>query len=367
MTDIPGVGEINFFELLELLNVDNVHPVGLNEIGFSCIFTENHPFGDQHPSCHMNRNHGAWRCKSCHRQGGIIDFVSVVKQCKGLEAIRWLRTHFGDVYVAPQGTIVEDVSRRLNRGSEEELRRMPDEEQTIGPNGIFRVDWNDDDEQAVQYMVHKRGLDRDVLYDAGVGWDSWTSRVVIPYRDEDGILVGFNGRSISDGQKQRYMVLGDDAVKNPRYGVGYGFDMMQVECHLYGLYEALQALSYVPDTQRELIVIEGEINRLTVVNAMPNVVSSGNAWLSAQQIRLLRRNASSVLFFFDSDEAGEKALWGGYDEEKQKPINGVIQKLSPYMGVRVAPEHEGDANSIGIEASVDLVSRSKSWLRAMID
>ena len=216
-------------------------------------------------------------------------------------------------------------------------------------------------------MVGERGLKREVLAREFIGWDSWTQRVVIPYWDAHGVLVGFNARSPSPDHSRRYMVLGDDAVKEPRYGVGYGFDMMQVEQHLYGLNYALGALRKVPVGQRELVVVEGEINRLTIVDEVPGVVSCGNAWLSREQVDLLRRNASSSIFFFDSDDAGETALWGGYDVEKERSIDGVVQRLSPFQKVRVVDEHEGDANSMGAEAAVDLIAGAKFWMRAMIE
>jgi hypothetical protein len=369
LSDIPGVGEVDYVQMLELLDVSNVHLVGVSEIGFSCIFTDNHPFGDQHPSCHMSRRHGAWRCKSCHRRGGVIDFVGSVRHCAPLDALRWLRTHFGDVYAPPKdGDLVKDVRERMGKRYATTVDVVAiDESQTVGPSGIFRVDWNDDLHPAVQYMVGERGLDPSVLERFEVGWDSWTSRVVLPYRDSDGVLVGFNGRAIKPNSNLRYMVLGDDAVKESRYGVGYGFDMMRVENHLFGLDRAIEALREVAPRDREIVVIEGEINQLTLAQGLSNVVSAGNAWLSETQIMLLRRHASSIVSLFDSDDAGETATWGGYDVESQRSAPGLVQRLSPFMPVRVAAEHEGDPNSMGLEAALELVATAKPWLRAMIE
>lgn len=361
----PGVGPIDHVEMLDALDVKNVHLVGVDEVGFSCIFVDGHAFGDQNPSCHMNREHGAWRCKSCGRSGGLIEFVGAAIHGSPMDALRWLRKHFGDVYVEPKDGIASAVRERLRRPEAESGLSLPDEAATIGVDGIFYVNWRTDvDHPAYRYMVGRRGFDPNVLAMWHVGWDSYTRRVTIPYRDDQGVLVGFNARSVEDTHKLRYMVLGDDAVKQPRYGVGYGFDMMRIEDHIFGLYEATRALEDVPIHDREIVGMEGELNR--IATPLPNVVSIGNAWMSDRQRLLLRLNASSLVLFLDSDPAGEAAVWGGYDEEKQRPVQGIVHQLSPFMRLRVVDDHEGDAASMGSEATIDLIAGAQPWLRAAL-
>lgn len=362
---LPGVGPIDHVDMLNQLDVQNVHLVGSSEIGFSCIFVDGHAFGDQNPSCHMNREHGAWRCKSCGRSGGLIEFVGSALHASPMDALRWLRKNFGDVYVEPKGGIAAAARERLARPREVASSRLPDEAATIGVDGIFYVDWRRDvDSLAYRYMVGARGFDPHVLSMWHVGWDSYTRRVTIPYRDDQGVLVGFNARSIDDGHSRRYMVLGDDGFKEPRYGVGYGFDMMQPEQHLFGLYEATRALDEVPVSDREIVAMEGEFNRMAT--PLPNVVSVGNAWMSERQLMLLRLSCSSATLFFDSDAAGEAAVWGGYDERKQRALPGVVHRLSPFVRLRVVDEHQGDAASMGADAAIQLIADAQPWLRAAL-
>jgi hypothetical protein len=173
---IEGVGEVDAEDLLALLDAENVHEVGSEELGFSCLYVAGHVNGDRNPSCHINRESLLWRCKGCGRAGNLLELVRiglpdgpVVSRGDGLAA-RALRRGRPQ---APRRQPDRRPRARLAAGrATYPPRRLPNEAETIGPQGIFALDWRSDHEAAV-YM-RGRGFAPEVLEDWGLGYDTWT-------------------------------------------------------------------------------------------------------------------------------------------------------------------------------------------------
>lgn len=351
---IEGVGEVEADDLLELLGAENVHDVGNDEVGFSCFFSAGHANGDQNPSAHVNRDALVWRCSGCGRAGNLLELVRL-----GLphgttfpEALAWLRENFGEVVRKPRGgSLGADLARRLAKPEVIEPR-LPIEGETIGPEGIFYMDWTSDQDPAV-YM-RARGFDPAVLADWGFGYDGWTRRVAIPIRNEHGILVGFKGRSLRD-ERPKYLLLGDTEDREPRYGTGYRFDMHDHRKVVFGLDRAI--LSARPG----LALCEGELDVVACHAAgVTNAVAPGTTSITADQLWLLRAYAKALTIFYESDDAGQNAVWGFVDEDaKWRP--GLVEKISPYFRLFVCDDHEGDAASMTPEQVRELVDGARHW------
>jgi DNA primase len=353
---IEGIGEVEVDDLLALLDADNVHDVGPDEVGFSCFYIAGHSHGDQNPSAHINRDSLLWRCKGCGRSGNLLELVKLALPIGTThpEALAWLREHFGEVVRKPRGgSLGADLEMRLARARvSHPTRRLPNEAETIGPEGIFHVDWRSDHEAAV-YM-RSRGFDPDVLEEWGFGYDTWSRRVAIPVRNEDGILVGFKGRAI-DGRDVKYMLLGDTEGARPRYGMGYGFQSYDHNSILFGLDRARRH-------KPPFVLCEGELDAVACHAAGLPAVASGTKSVSRQQLWLLRAHTSSLTIFYDSDDPGQDAVWGFVDDEG-KFHQGLVERISAYLCLYVVDDHEGDAASMGPQEAIRLVYEAKHWLR----
>jgi DNA primase len=357
---IEGVGDVDAEDLLASLDADNVHDVGQDEVGFSCFYIAGHSHGDQNPSAHINRDKLVWRCKGCGRSGNLLELVKLALPIGTThpQALSWLREHFGEVVRKPRGgSLTADLQLRLTRVHVKTVARvLPNEAETIGPEGIFYMDWTSDHSAAL-YM-RGRGFDPAVLADWGFGFDHWTHRVAIPVRDEHGILVGFKGRAMTDGNV-KYLLLGDTEGREPRFGVGYGFDMHDARKVLFGLDRAKHA----GDT---LVVCEGELDAVACHAAgVPNAVATGTKSITSEQLWLLRAHARVLVFLYDSDDAGQSAIWGFADDEgKWHP--GHVEKLHPFFRLYVCDDHEGDPASMAPEEVRRLTTGAKHWLRYAI-
>jgi DNA primase len=356
---IEGVGEIDAEDLLALLDVDNTHDVGSEEIGFSCLYGAGHANGDQNPSAHINRDSLLWRCKGCGRAGNVIELVKI-----GLPigttypaALAWLRENFGEQVRAPLGgSLLADLEQRLAKASyKPPEQRLPKEDETIGPTGIFSMNWRSGHEAAV-YM-RGRNFAPEVLEDWGLGYDHWTRRVTIPIRDESGTLLGFKGRSIDLGAKVKYMLLGDREDLKPRYGVGYNFDMHDHRKVLFGIERA--------KGYKRVVIPEGELDAIACHSAGVPAVAPGTKSIGDGQLWLLRAHFDEIVFAYDAGD-GDKAVWGYTDPRSGKYYPGLAERLSPYFSVYVAPAHEGDPASMEPQQVRDLVAGAKHWISFLV-
>lgn len=355
-----GVASVDVVDLLEQLDIKNVRRIGRGEVAFSCPFVNGHAYGDVNPSNHINEEKLLYRCKSCHQAGTVLDLIGYVRKCSPLEALRWLRDRFGETRVYEEGEIAKIRRARMERWSRGAApKRRPVESETIG--AIFEMDWWSDDAAAV-YM-RGRGFSPELLDRWGFGFDTWTQRVTIPVHDEEGTLVGFKGRAISPHVAQRYDILGDvlegDRQRKPRYGIGYGFDLYDPGQVVIGLHDV---------SSRRLVVCEGELNAYALrCVGEGSSVAIGTTTITVQQQRLLRWHADELVLFYDSDEAGVGATWGYYVEKGGKMIwvPGLIEKLSPYLPIRIVDEHDDDPAGM-LEAGRadecrDLIETAQPW------
>jgi DNA primase len=301
-------------------------------------------------------------CKGCGRAGNLLELVKIGlpdQPVHHVEALRWLRDNFGEVARKPQGgSLTADLLARLEKARYvPPAPRLPNEAETIGPQGIFAVDWRSDHEAAV-YM-RGRCFAPEVLEDWNIGYDTWTQRVAIPVRDETGLLVGFKGRAISDGVMAKYSLLGDTEDRAPRYGVGYGFDMHDACKVVFGLDRALAMT--VGQRPRRVALVEGELNVIATIAAGRPAGAPGTTSITDEQLWLLRAHFDELVMLYDSDEAGCGAVWGRHDPNGRF-YPGLVEKISPYFRLYDADDHEGDPATMAPEQIRALVDGAKHWL-----
>jgi DNA primase catalytic core len=136
--------------------------------------------------------------------------------------------------------------------------------------------------------------------------DSFSNRVLFPFKDSKGRVVGFNGRDIS-GKKgaPKYILTSGPNETNKSV-----FNKSEV---LYNLENTLDA---VKETG-QLILVEGQVDVLAYREAgINNVVAISGTSISPKQIELLQDtfgdDLKEIILSLDSDEPGKKATKGVY-------------------------------------------------------
>lgn len=346
--------KVDLDEMLEVLEIENVHKASADELNFSCPFP-GHSNGDLgKPSCYMNdgsKDEGkatVWKCHGCGRYGNAITFYAECENVSKAEAARILRERYAPNFREPLGgTIAAEFEKRLAKReaaaaepTEVILPTIPWEEY----EKRFGVDWEVAYEQylapdcppQVAYLF-KRAFTVETLTQWRIGYDPRTDRLTIPVTGLDGALVGIKARTWKSKRDERikYLILGDKEGKRARYGwrhyekshVVFGLDRIIAGKHTWA------------------VLVEGELDVLAFAQIGIPAISTGSAHLSETQARLIRSAFDEIVVFYDDNNAGEQATWGWRDKDGEAHP-GVVQILQPFIKVKVVDEAHEDASQM---------------------
>ncbi len=127
--------------------------------------------------------------------------------------------------------------------------------------------------------------------ESGGYYDKFRYRVIFPFHDVSGKIIGFGGRKLRDEQQPKYL----NSPESPVYYKG---------SILYGLHQGISAIREAGYA----LLVEGYFDLLRLVNSgIRNVVASSGTALTEQQAKLLRRYTRNVYVAYDGDDAGRKA------------------------------------------------------------
>jgi len=192
----------------------------------------------------------------------------------------------------------------------------------------------------------KKGAPPDLMVKSGLVspgrekgyYDRFRDRVMFPIFNISGKIAGFGGRTMSEGDKS-----GPKYLNSPETPV---FDKGNM---LYGLNLAREEIR----RQKKAIVTEGYTDVITAYQAgIKNCVASLGTALTAEQGRLLRNQADTVVTAYDSDTAGQAATWRGL---------AILQSTGCLVEVAEMPEGSDPDTFIrknGPEKFHDLVSEA---------
>jgi hypothetical protein len=96
--------------------------------------------------------------------------------------------------------------------------------------------------------------------------------------------------------------------------------------------------------------MRGEINVMSWWKMGVPAFATGSAHMSDAQAKIIREYADEVVMFLDPDKAGETGIWG-YEIKDGEYHPGAVEKLSPFMRVRIAAPHTHDANDLLVSAT----------------
>lgn len=277
----------------------------------------------------LDREHPIWACHTdCAAKGGL---VSLVMRRYGLDfepAIMWLAAFVGlDVgegtVSVPSHIIENDEISQFNRamglkGSRSQVKYFPEE-------------------MVKQSMLHShphfvdRGYDSLVLEHFGVGFvlaNTWVwpdpsnpsklqgwfeDRISIPWRDENGHLIGFAGRRVDGVNIRKYQTLDGTVKSTALYG--------------YWLPEIKRAIK----DSRTMVLVEGYADMWRAyMHGVTNCLAVGGNQLSSAQLEIIAAaGVSSVVIYLDGDEPGQA---GAANLAKQLQDVVVVKNALPPLG-----------------------------------
>jgi len=229
--------------------------------------------------------------------------------------------------------------------------RMSKGKSYLSPGKLAKLTELEDDHEVVVYLRDQRGFDLEELERVwgvkfcyrtshprteGLTWFT-QDRIVLPVKDVDGKVVGWQSRHLDDQPKKKVLANGEK-IGIPKY---YTMPGMSKGAHLYGLYKCHQS--------KQLVIVEGATDVWCVG---PPAVCPFGCTLSLFQERLLcATEAEDLYLVFDRES----------DEEKAKKIDKEVTRIRKVLGERFRI-HEVTLPEAGDPADYD-----RDYVRQIID
>jgi DNA primase len=288
------------------------------------------------PSFIVNEERQTWRCfGACAEGGDIFSFAQRFHNWTFVEALQSLAQQAGievHHHHHPQG---REQTRRLRellmaaaryyhkalvewRGGSE-VRDYVTIGRGLTPEtiGDFQLGYAPPSASMMTDRLLREGFSEQEIIAAGIAVkssagqlrDFFHHRLLIPIKDEYGVVVGFGARALTDDQKPKYLNSPQSAL----------FDKSHL---LYGLSRAGNAIR----STGVAVVVEGYVDVLAAHQAdFTNTVAQMGTALHEQQAQLLiKSGAHSLVLALDGDAAGQEATWRGVMRLAGKVEIGVV-------------------------------------------
>ena len=333
------------------------------------------PFHDERsPSFHVRPQVGYYHCFGCGEGGDVFTFLQKMDHVSFSEAVERMAGQIGFELHYEDGGQASDYSSRArllaaNDAAREffiQQLRTPEAEigrQFLGDRGFdaaaadrFGVGFAPKGWDILGKHLRAKGFTADELSAAGLtstgergSYDRFRGRLIWPIRDQTGQTVGFGARRLlEDDQGPKYLNTPETLV----------YHKSQV---LYGLDLAKRDIS----RNRQVVVVEGYTDVMAChLAGITTAVATCGTSFGVDHIKVMRRVLSDdtqglgeVIFTFDPDAAGQKAVLRAFSEE---------QRFAAQTFVAVAPDGL-DPCDLRLKRGDDAVRRLVSGKKPMFE
>lgn len=301
------------------------------------------PFhNEKTPSFVVSPEKQIWHCFGCDRGGDIFTFVQEIESIEFSAALQQLAKRAGVELQqhSPQETtqhnrLIECI-QAAQQFYENFLHTQPAAQVArdyLTQRGIkmatqqqFGLGYSPPQWDALLQALRVLGFTEQEMFLAGViikkdqgagYYDRFRDRIMFPFYDINGLVVGFTARALNDTQTS-----GGKYINSPQSEL---YDKSKI---IYGLHLAKSTIKRVQAS----IIVEGNVDVITAHQAgFTNVVATSGTAFTEYQITFLKRYAPNLLIAFDMDAAGTSAAQRSIDNALQQEMNvKVIQLSSQY-------------------------------------
>jgi len=275
------------------------------------------PFHDDRtPSLFVSPAKQIYKCFVCGKGGDVFTFLQDHEQMTFFEAVEWLCRKY---HIDPPRREMSDDEAEAYKQRESQrvairaaadlfVRNLPQAQSFLAARG-----YDVDDPILMAYGVGYApagntaltelsgvGYSKDRLQevdiirrsDDGREYDTFRDRLVFPFYDRRGNVVGFSGRYCGTGDKAaKYLNTGE----TPLFTKGR---------HLFGLWQARNEIA----RKCFAYLVEGQFDVMTLARyGVQNAVGGSGTAFTPDQVRLLQGFTSEVRMVYDTDKAGQAA------------------------------------------------------------
>ena len=280
------------------------------------------------PSFIVSPERQIWHCFGCGQGGDIFSFVMQTEGIEFGDALRILAKKAG-VEIKSQvpgvsqkkdriyrmnkiaGALYEKILLETKTGQPvlDYLEKRQIKKETIED---FLIGFTPGENSTLVDFLSKKGFDQNEVLQAGLAIkrngqtiDLFRNRLIFPFRNLHGDVVGFTGRILKTDVMPKYLNTAQTLI----------FDKSRI---LYDLSLAKEDIR-----KKDLaILVEGQMDVLSSYQlGVKNVICSSGTALTNYQIDLIRRFTNNIALAFDKDEAGLKAIKRNIDFLIEKEVD----------------------------------------------
>lgn len=317
------------------------------------------PFtSEKTPSFFVNNHNKTWYCFSSGVGGGVLDYVMRTESVGKEEAVRILADYTGveleeesDPNYHSKKALRLALSHYRNY-TEPAMEYMASRSFSLDVIDEYEIGYADSSNSIIDFLK-RNGIKEEHIISSGIGFKKDDGRVVhryfnrmmIPIRDEYGNLISFTGRDLTGNSNAKYL---HGPVNNL-------FKKKRVVWGLKNARNLISEFDYV-------VVTEGQLDAMALVDAGVPAVSILGATISEEQMQLIAKLTQNIYFTFDNDAAGEKGLFKAFKMAKELEIDSVIYAI-------ILPKGQDPDDFIhenGVEAFKALKEEARSDTAAIV-
>ncbi len=299
----------------------------------------NCPFhSEKTPSCVIYPDNDSFYCFGCGAGGDVITFMMKISNLSYIEAVRLLAEKSGMA-------MPEDVAR----GDEYTKRKQRLFEMNKKAARFFFENLRSDKGKEARLYLKKRGLDSATISKYGLGYAcaTWTTlrdymlgegyseqelldasliarssktgrtydffmnRVIFPFINLQGQIVGFGGRTLSADDQRKYLNTSETIVyKKSSFLFSMNFAKTKAA------------------KEKRLLLCEGNMDVISLNQAgFENAVATCGTAITDEHARIMAQYVNEVIICYDSDEAGQKASTKAINMLSQVGVHTKILKM----------------------------------------
>lgn len=286
------------------------------------------PFhGEKTPSFFVSPARQMWHCFGCSKGGDHFQFIQELEGVEFPEALKILAERTGvellkeDPRIRSERVKLLTLLEEATRFFEANLFNRKDVGAYLKDRGLtgetakrFRLGYAENKWDALLHYLRAKGYSEYEIEQAGLlvkkegggFYDRFRARIMFPFFDSQGRIVGFSGRIFASSPEAsaKEEILsssakaGEGAAKYINTPQTVLYDKSKL---LYGFHAAKNAIR----EKNEAILVEGQMDLIMSHQAgVENVVAVSGTALTSFHLNILRRLASSLLMAFDMDTAG---------------------------------------------------------------
>ena len=270
------------------------------------------PWGvDKTPSFMVSPEKGIWHDFSANKGGDIFTFVMEVEGISFREAMEKLAAQAGVDLSKYHGGDAE-VTKRKNRAREALALACKYYQLCLTKNKTvceyvfykrnlnrqtvaeFKIGYSPSGGNVLKDVLIKRGFSEKELEAAGLlnrfGGDMFRARMMVPFIDTTGNVIGFTARIIGKGE--------------PKYLNTQETILFNKSRFVFGLHQAKESIR----RNGFVVIVEGNMDVISSHQAgVKEAVATSGTAMTEQHLKILSNLTSDIRLAYDGDEAGVKA------------------------------------------------------------